>query len=66
MSSKESVEQKSAPRGGKSFGVCRTCSNQFKLKRHTKHRSGKILKGVICSVCGTPKKPVVEVGKNGH
>jgi hypothetical protein len=57
MSAKESAHVKSAPRGGKSFGICKKCGKQFKLKRITKHCSAKVLTGVICSACGTPKKP---------
>jgi len=60
MADKESSHVKSAPRSGKSMGVCKVCSNQFRLRRKTMHSSSKLLTGVICPACGAPKKPEVK------
>lgn len=57
MSGDEPARGASGPRGGKSYGLCKKCGNNFKLKRHAKHRASKILEGVICPACGSPKKP---------
>ena len=57
MSVKESMKEKLVPRAGKSFGLCKICGNQFKLKRKTKHKHDKVLSGVTCPECGKPKKP---------
>lgn len=48
------VKPKQKTHSGRSFGECKVCGNQFKLKRKTKHSHLKILSGVICSKCGKP------------
>jgi transcription elongation factor Elf1 len=53
----KSVKPKTKVHSGKSFGSCKICGNQFLLKRKTKHRAAKLLAGVTCPICGTPKKP---------
>jgi len=45
------ITPKTEKHEGKSFGKCIKCNKKFKLKRKTKHKSYKVIRG-ICSECG--------------
>lgn len=48
---KKITRNPSKPRHGKSTGLCMKCGTNYNLKRHTKHKSIKVIKG-ICPACG--------------
>jgi len=56
MARLKSGKRSSDPRQyGLATGVCKVCDKTFALQKHTKHSKDKVLKGVICSKCGTEK-----------